>query len=124
MFSEAGHEVCWFWSFLGEGLRCRPMSDAARDWPLVTCLELQSHPQFVAASAGPWCEWQGPNCARGLAFSCAGTRGGVSKSPKAPRDLPWPATACWLPDATQLLMQAQLLKKPLVRLELHEVGFQ
>lgn len=48
-----------------EGLRCRLMSDAPCDWPCAACLEVQSNPQSVFASFGPWYAWEGPRCAQG-----------------------------------------------------------
>lgn len=43
----------------------------------------------LAASAGAGCQGKGPR----LAFTSSGPRGPVSKSPKAPQDLPLPASA-------------------------------
>ena len=54
MLSEAGLWMCWFlvsW----EELWFKPMLDAAYDLPWATCLDQQSDPEFVAASAGPGC---------------------------------------------------------------------
>ena len=55
-------------------------SDAPYNWPWATRLELQSHPQFVAASAGPGCEWEGPSCAPRPALPTLGPGIGQQKS--------------------------------------------
>lgn len=67
------------------------MPDAAYDWPWTTCLELQSDPQCLAASAGPGCAHKGPPAHPGQ-LPPALSPGKVSeRSPWAP---PLPAPTC------------------------------
>lgn len=63
------------------------------DWPWKSCLEPQSFPQFVAASAVPGCVQEGSSCTPRLAFTSTGPMV-VSKSIKGPKIhlyFPWPA---------------------------------
>ena len=72
--SRASWEMLW----------CRSISGAACCQPWDTCLELQSDPQFVAASAGPGCMGEGPSCAPRPAFSSTETGGTSAKIPRYP----------------------------------------
>lgn len=92
MLSEAGHWVCCFWASWedsGAG-QCY----AAGDWPCTSCLELQSYPHFVAASAGPGCAWKGPRCIPRPAFISPGPGSRSARVPRHPEIclcLPLPA---------------------------------
>ena len=69
-----------FW----KGLWCRPISDAAYDWPRTTCLELKSDLQLVAASAGPGYVPEGSSCAPQLAFTSTRPGSSLAKFPWNP----------------------------------------
>ena len=73
-----------FW----EGLWCNPMSDVTCDWPWETCLELQSNPEFVAASAGFWLGGGRAKLCTKAGFDQHQAQRLASKTPKTPGDSP------------------------------------
>ena len=81
------------------------MSDTTCEWPWATCLELQSDPQFVAASAGPGYVQEGPTCTPRLACSSTGPRGRSAKVLKHPQatqlSLSWILLRPWQGRATR-----------------------
>ena len=88
---------------------------AACDWLLATCSELQrNEPQFVAASTGPECMQEGPCCAPGQLLLAPGLGG---RSAKFPRQ-----SEFYLYLSLPAAYYMQSLKKPILVLEMHEVG--
>lgn len=85
MWSEVCPLVFWFWGLLG-GPLVQIIVRCCLWLALATCLELQSDPQFVVASAGPGCTWWGGwgNCIPRLASNPLESR---DRSAKGPRHL-------------------------------------